>query len=88
MAEGFAATIVERCRWARSHSEGHPSSSWPAGEQVATALVLRDKDHLAAMGYTTEQAAERVCEEAQLSAFALTGWLNDVRDELDKGSQG
>ncbi|MBA8824849.1 hypothetical protein FHX42_002196 [Saccharopolyspora lacisalsi] len=75
--------ITERCRWARTHNDGHPSEAWSTGEQLAVALVLRDKEHLSATGYTTEQAAERICDEAQLSAFALTGWLNDIRTALD-----
>lgn len=78
-----ADEITERCRWAVDYNEGHPSSSWSTGEQVAVALVLRNKDHLATMGYTTEQAVDRVCDEAQLSAFELTGWLNDIRSAIE-----
>lgn len=88
MADEFTATIIERCRWARAHNEGHPSSSWPAGEQLAVALVLRDKDHLATMGYTLEQAADSVCSQARLSAFELTGWLNDTRAAVESDQQG
>ncbi len=78
--------ITERCRWAAEHNEGRPRSDWPTGEQVAVALVLRDKAHLTDLGYSTEQAAERVCAEARLTPFELTGWLNDIRAALDSGS--
>ena len=88
MADDFTDTIIERCRWARAHDESRPSSSWPTGEQLAVALVLRDKDHLAEMGYTLEQAADSVCNQARLSAFELTGWLNDTRAAVESGKQG
>lgn len=76
--------ITDRCRWARNHNNGHPSGAWSTGEQLAVALVLRDKEYLSAMGYDTEQAAEHVCDDAQLSAIELTGWLNDIRAALDR----
>ncbi|MDR7299867.1 hypothetical protein [Haloactinomyces albus] len=88
MSEEFTTAVVERCRWARAHNQGHPLPSWSTAEQVAVALVLRDTDHLAAMGYTVEQAADRVCAETQLSAFGLTGWLNDTRAAVRDGEPG
>lgn len=78
------ATVAERCRWARDHNEGTPSSAWSTDEQLAVALVLRDKAHLEALGCTLEQATDRVCERAQLNPFQFTGWLNDVRGELER----
>lgn len=80
--------ITRRCRWAREHNQGHPSGTWPLGEQLAVALVLRDKAYLTTVGYTTEQAVDRVCAEASLSAFELTGWLNDVRGALESAPDG
>lgn len=83
-----ADEITERCRWATDQNEGRPSSSWSTGEQVAVALVLRDKDYLATKGYTLEQAAERVCDTAELTPFELTGWLNDIRRALETEQRG
>lgn len=85
MLDEFTTAIAERCRWAREHNQGHPSATWSTSEQLAVALVLRDRAHLNTMGYTTEQAAEHVCSEAHLSAYELTGWLNDLRSVLDTG---
>lgn len=78
------ATAAERCRWARDHNGGAPPAAWSTDEQLAVALVLRDKAHLEALGYTLEQATDRVCERAQLNPFQFTGWLNDVRGELER----
>lgn len=77
-------TVAEHCRWAREHNGGTPSSAWSVDEQLAVALVLQDRAQLDAMGYTLEQATDRVCDLARLSPFQFTGWLNDVRGELER----
>lgn len=80
--------ITERCRWARDHNEGRPSQQWSPGEQLAVALVLRDREWLDSMSHTTETATELVCEQAGLSAFEFTGWLNDIRASLEADRRG
>ncbi|GAB3551271.1 hypothetical protein J2S53_000898 [Actinopolyspora lacussalsi] len=75
--------IIERCRWARDHNENHPSQQWSTGEQLAVALVLRDRSWLEWTDHTTETATDLVCERAGLSAFEFTGWLNDIRAALE-----
>ncbi len=77
-------SAAEHCRWARDHNGGAPASAWSVDEQLAVALVLQDRAHLDAMGYTLEQATDRVCDLARLSPFQFTGWLNDVRSALER----
>ncbi|ASU78646.1 hypothetical protein CDG81_10590 [Actinopolyspora erythraea] len=80
--------ITERCRWAREHNAGRPSRQWPVGEQLAVALVLRDRAWLESTNHSTETATELVCEQARLSAFEFTGWLNDIRAVLESDRSG
>jgi hypothetical protein len=60
----------------------HPSRAWSTGEQPAVALILRDRGHLAEMGYTAQQAAQRVVDGMPLAPADLNGWLESIRAEL------
>ncbi|NHD15637.1 MULTISPECIES: hypothetical protein [Actinopolyspora] len=80
--------ITERCRWARDHNQEHPSGEWSLDEQLAVALVLRDRNHLETLGYDFEQATDQVCRAAGLNALEFTGWLNDIRKALENDQRG
>ncbi|MPZ66664.1 MAG: hypothetical protein GEU83_14525 [Pseudonocardiaceae bacterium] len=79
----FAADIAHRARIARAHHDGHPSGAWSTGEQLAVALVLRDARHLEAMGYTPQQAAQRVLDGMVNPPADLTAWLDGIRAALE-----
>lgn len=78
----FAADIVARCSWAQRHNDGHPSLAWSTGEQLAVALVLRDRIHLDGMGYTVKEAADRVHGGMASPPPDLGVWLDGIRAAL------
>lgn len=75
----FAADILHRCRWAQQRNDGHPSPAWSTGEQLAVALVLRDRTHLDEMGYTVQEAAQRVHDGMAAPPTDLGAWLDGIR---------
>lgn len=79
----FAADVLERCRWAQAHHDGHPSGAWSTGEQLAVALVLLDREHLAAMDYTPTEAARRVLGGMIDPPESISAWLDQIRAQLD-----
>jgi hypothetical protein len=78
----FATDVLHRCRWALAHTDGHPLGAWSTGEQLAVALVLRDRQHLAAMDYTPQQAAERVAGGMWNPPADMNEWLAAIRIAL------
>lgn len=78
----FAADTLDRCRWAQRHHGGHPSLAWSTGEQLAVALVLRDRTHLDEMGYTAQEAAQRVHDGMAMPPADFNAWLEGIRAEL------
>lgn len=81
--DDYAEDVLARCRWARAHNDGHPRGVWSTGEQLAVALVLRDHEHLTAMGYTSTQAAQRVIGDTGMPAEQIPAWLAAIRGALD-----
>ncbi|GHE32232.1 hypothetical protein GCM10017673_38840 [Streptosporangium violaceochromogenes] len=73
--------ILRRCRWALDHG-GHPSAAWSTGEQLAVAIVLKDHAHLDAMGYTVEQAYQRVLAGMVSPPTDLGAWFEAIRVRL------
>src|SRR4051794_28033617 len=57
-----AADILRRARSARDNHGGHPYGGWSTREQLAVALVLKDREHLDVMGYTPTEAAQMVAD--------------------------
>ncbi|MCA1677165.1 MAG: hypothetical protein LC799_34965 [Actinobacteria bacterium] len=86
--DAFAADIAWRCRRAREGLGGHPSPAWSTGEQLAVALVLRDRAHLDAMGYTPRQAAQRVHDGMLVPPADLGAWLEGIRVQLGEPGGG
>ncbi len=78
----FAEDVLRRCRWAQANNDGHPSGAWSTGEQLAVALVLRDREHLAAMDYTPTQAAQRVLGGMYNPPADFNAWLTGIRTAL------
>ncbi|MEU9837329.1 hypothetical protein AB0D67_37830 [Streptosporangium sp. NPDC048047] len=80
----FAEDILGRCRWAKRHNDGRPSGAWSTGEQLAVALVLRDRAHLDGMGYTVQEAYQRVyggmISPPPYDEFGA--WFNSIRGRL------
>jgi hypothetical protein len=78
----FARDIARRCDRALRYHAGHPSPAWSTGEQLAVALVLRDRAHLTAMGYTPREAAQRVHDGMLAPPDDFKAWLDRIRAEL------
>lgn len=76
--------LVSRCRYAQQHNGGHPIPAWSTGEQLAVALVLKDKATLDAMGYTQQEAANRLAAEMWTphTGEEFMRWLKALRVEL------
>lgn len=83
----FAADVVRRCGWAQQHNDGHPSPTWSSGEQLAVALVLRDRAHLDAMGYTVQEAAQRVHGGMASPPSDFGVWVAGIRAALEHPGQ-
>jgi hypothetical protein len=83
-----AADILRRTRSAIAHHDGHPNGAWSMREQLAVALVLKDREHLAAMGYTPTEAARAVADGMYFPPADFTGWLDGIRDQLDASQEG
>lgn len=75
----FGTDIVHRCRWALEHNDGHPLSAWSTGERLAVALVLYDREHVRAMGYTPTEAAQRVTGGMWSPPSNFATWLAAIR---------
>jgi hypothetical protein len=78
----YGRDVLARCRLARLHHGGHPSGAWSMGEQVAVALVLRDREWMNHHDYTVQAAAQRVAAELDVPAD-FNAWLDAIRTELD-----
>lgn len=78
----FGTDIVHRCRWALDHNDGHPLTAWSTGERLAVALVLYDRDHIKAMGYTPIEAARRVIGGMSSPHSNFAAWLAAIRAEI------
>jgi hypothetical protein len=80
--DAFAQGIASRCRTAQRHNDGHPLGVWSTGEQLAVALVLRDRAHLDAMGYTVQEAAQRVHDGMLNPPANFNEWLTEIRASI------
>lgn len=76
--------LVARCRTAIEYYDGGPSGAWSMGEQLFVALVLKDKETLDALGYTAQEAAQRLIGEgwAPTEPTEFTRWLTAIRVEV------
>lgn len=77
--DDFATATARRARWVKQ--ENH-YQAWSTGEMLAVALVLRDKDLLKEMGYTVQEAAQRVYGGMMNPPRDFNAWLNGIRAEI------
>lgn len=78
----LTADILWRTRSAIANHGGHPNGAWSMREQLAVALVLEDREHLAAMDYTPAQAARAVADGMYFPPADMTVFLDGVRTQL------
>jgi hypothetical protein len=79
--DNFATDTARRCKWAVHHNNGQPDGGWSMREQLAVALVLRNRMHLVLMGYTIDEAI-RVLRDGMSNppaASEFTAWLERIR---------
>jgi len=77
-----AADIIARAAWARSHNHGAPDGAWSSNDQLGVALVLNNQDCLAALGYTEQEALDRVAAAMHLPPSGGKAWLAGIRGQL------
>lgn len=82
----FGQDVAKRVRIARREHRGHPSGVWSTSEQLAVALVLRDRAHMRAMGYTEDEAIQRVADGMSIRED-MRGWLDDIRAAVNSPLQ-
>lgn len=74
----FGVDTAWRVNIARKHHDGHPSGAWSTGEQLAVALILRDREHLAAMGYSFNEAARSLHGRMMAPPEDINDWIEAV----------
>lgn len=77
--------LINRCRHARKHCDDRPPGAWSTGERLAVAVVLKNKQVLEEMGYTTQQAANRMFGESYSpdTPEEFGRWLDGIRAQVD-----
>lgn len=80
------ADLIARCLHTRRRDNDRPNGAWSTGERLAVALVLRNKAVLTEMGYTVQEAAQRLfgdpCSPDRPEDFAP--WLNAIRSRVEQ----
>ncbi len=71
--------LLARCRSAIINHGGHPYGGWPTREQLAVAIVLRDRPHLEAMGYTLSEAVQCVLDGMVNPPDDVNAWIAVIR---------
>lgn len=76
--------LLERCRSAKRNHGGHPYGGWSTGEQLFVALVLKDRATLDVLGYSVQDAAQRLAGEmwSPHTPEEFMRWLTALRVEL------
>lgn len=77
--------LIARCLHTRRRTKDRPSGAWSTGERLAVALVLKNKTVLDEMGYTVQEAAQRLFGEPWTPSRPeeFVAWLNAIRDRVD-----
>ncbi len=77
---------LNKARLVRRLDPGQPWPAWSSGEVLAVAVIIDDRDRLAAAGYTADEALERlrfdIGEDTVESARTV---FADLRAQLDTG---
>jgi hypothetical protein len=77
--ENFGEYYAGLTRGAIADHGGHPDRGWSLDQQIGVALILRDKEHLDALGYPLRDAAVRFAGDLLLGLAELNEWLDAVR---------
>lgn len=78
VTDTFGKETVQRVRYVQSH--GGRYQAWSTSETLAVALVLRDDEQLAAVGYASHQEAmRRIVSGMSTPPRDPAGWLATVR---------
>jgi hypothetical protein len=81
----FGRDIAWKCYLTTCPGEdGHPFGTWSTGEQLAVAVVLEDREHLEAMGYTLEEASQSVRDRMADPPEDMAAWVKAVRFEMER----
>jgi hypothetical protein len=80
VTDAFTTDITARARWARAHNDDYPKPAWSTGEKLAVALVLGNDAYLDAVGYTRQEAAQRL--SGDLLGADVNDWLARIRSAL------
>jgi hypothetical protein len=77
--------LVARCRHTRQYDNDRPSGAWSTGERLFVALVLKNRDVLDEMGYTPQEAAQRLFGEpwSPDRPEDFVAWLNTIRERVN-----
>lgn len=77
--EDYTSMTLDRCRTARD--TGAIPGAWSTGEQLLVALVLGDEMHLRRLGFTAQDAHERVFGDLRVAMKPreYLVWLNDLQ---------
>lgn len=70
------------CRRVRDHHAGHIPETWGTCQQMLVAVVLDNTAHLAALGYTPDQARDALIN-LPIAPPDLDTWLATIRAELE-----
>ena len=84
----LATDWLSKARFAAALSPGEPWPAWSTGEVLAVALILGDTDELAAMGYTREEALNRLRYDLGLPSVAVAGAVFDQMSAQLAGPDG
>ena len=83
----FARSLVDRVRWARECNGGDPSIYWPLEEQLAVALVLRNRAYLLresrCITHPVPMAYAYVGKGRTRRNADLVVWINKIRDAVE-----
>ncbi|MEU1813019.1 hypothetical protein [Micromonospora aurantiaca (nom. illeg.)] len=76
------ADIIFRAKWARSHNRDDPHDAWSVEEQLGVALALHNREHLAALGFTEQEALARIAATMQFPPDDMGAWFARVRGQI------
>lgn len=81
----FQNDLIARCLRTRRRDNDRPSGAWSTSERLFVALVLKNKTVLDEMGYTGQEAAQRLFGEpwSPDDPEEFVTWLDAIRNRVD-----
>lgn len=80
-AETAIARSVRLAREAKKHG-GAPDAAWSMGEKLMTALVFQSAEQIEALGYSEDEAIDRLRHDYGASSEEFPWVLGRIRAEL------